>query len=58
MRTEFEAAGAAIDKAAEALREYAKPWAEIGWPGAPMITDNAEEIAGFLWEAGVLKEGS
>ena len=43
-------------RAAEALLEFAKPDAELGWVGLPCITDDiAMEIAGFLAGAGVLE---
>jgi hypothetical protein len=40
----------------EALREWARPDEELGWPGSSTVEMNAEEIAAFLWERGLLRD--
>jgi hypothetical protein len=39
----------------DAIREWAAPDEELGWPGSPEVAQHAEEIAAFLWERGLTR---
>lgn len=41
-------------EATEALKEYAEPDQDLGWEGSADVAQNAEEIAAFLAERGLL----
>jgi hypothetical protein len=53
---EFQPALDVIEEAKIAILNWSSPDEELGWPGAPEVADHAEELAGHLWESGVLKK--
>ena len=44
----------AVEKAEDAIKRWAEPDEELGWPGAPDVATHAHEIAGILFSENLL----